>query len=48
LALEQAAAYIVATGTVSLTDYAQLFATRALELLKRGQPLGYQHTVATT
>jgi hypothetical protein len=48
LALEQAAAYITAAGTVSLTDYAQLFATRALELLKRGQPLGYQHTVATT
>jgi tetratricopeptide (TPR) repeat protein len=47
LALEQAAAYIVAAGTVSLTVYAQLFATRALELLKRGQPLGYQHTVAT-
>jgi hypothetical protein len=48
LALEQAAAYIVAAGTVSLADYAQLFATRALELLERGQPLGYQHTVATT
>src|SRR6266545_940405 len=48
LALEQAAAYIVAAGTVSLVRYAELFATRALELLKRGQPLGYQHTVATT
>jgi hypothetical protein len=48
LALEQAAAYIVAAGTVSLADYARLFRTRALELLKRGQPLGYHHTVATT
>jgi tetratricopeptide (TPR) repeat protein len=48
LALEQAAAYIAAAGTVSLASYAELFATRALELLKRGQPLGYQHTVATT
>jgi tetratricopeptide (TPR) repeat protein len=48
LALEQAAAYIVASGTVTLADYAELFATRALELLKRGQPLGYHHTVATT
>jgi tetratricopeptide (TPR) repeat protein len=48
LALEQAAAYIAASGTVTLTSYAELFATRALELLKRGQPLGYQHTVATT
>jgi tetratricopeptide (TPR) repeat protein len=48
LALEQAAAYVAAAGTVSLAGYAELFATRALELLKRGQPLGYQHTVATT
>jgi tetratricopeptide (TPR) repeat protein len=48
LALEQAAAYVVAAGTVSLADYARLFGTRALELLRRGQPLGYQHTVATT
>jgi hypothetical protein len=48
LGLEQAAAYISATGTVTLARYAELFATRALELLKRGQPLGYQHTVATT
>jgi hypothetical protein len=48
LALEQAAAYITVAGTVNLTDYAQLFATRAMELLNRGQPLGYQHTVATT
>jgi tetratricopeptide (TPR) repeat protein len=48
LALEQAAAYVAASGTVTMTTYAELFATRALELLKRGQPLGYQHTVATT
>jgi tetratricopeptide (TPR) repeat protein len=48
LALEQAAAYVAAAGTVGLSPYAELFATRALELLKRGQPLGYQHTVATT
>jgi hypothetical protein len=48
LALEQAGAYIAATGTVTLASYAELFATRALELLQRGQPLGYQHTVATT
>jgi tetratricopeptide (TPR) repeat protein len=48
LALEQAAAYVAAAGTVSLADYAELFSTRALELLKRGQPLGYEETVATT
>jgi hypothetical protein len=48
LAMEQAAAYIAASGTVTLAGYAELFATRALELLGRGQPLGYQHTVATT
>ena len=48
LALEQAGAYVAATGTVGLAGYAELFDSRALELLKRGQPLGYQHTVATT
>jgi tetratricopeptide (TPR) repeat protein len=48
LALEQAGAYVAATGTVTLAGYAELFATRAPELLKRGQPLGYQRTVATT
>ena len=48
LALEQAAAYVTAVGTVGLGAYVELFATRALELLKREQPLGYQHTVATT
>jgi tetratricopeptide (TPR) repeat protein len=48
LALEQAGAYVAATGTVTLAGYGELFGTRALELLRRGQPLGYQHTVATT
>jgi tetratricopeptide (TPR) repeat protein len=48
LALEQAGAYVAATGTITLAEYAKLFATRGLELLKRGQPLSYQHTVATT
>jgi tetratricopeptide (TPR) repeat protein len=48
LALEQAGAYIAATGTVSLAGYAELFTTRSSELLERGQPLDYQDTVATT
>jgi hypothetical protein len=48
LALEQAGAYVASTGTVTLAGYAELFATRALELLRRAQPLDYQHTVATT
>ena len=47
LALEQAAAYIMAS-TMSLAAYAKLFETYSLDLLRRGQPLGYQHTVATT
>jgi tetratricopeptide (TPR) repeat protein len=48
LALEQAGAYITATGTITLAGYVELFATRALELLKRGELLDYQRTVATT
>jgi tetratricopeptide (TPR) repeat protein len=48
LALEQAGAYVAATGTVSLAGYAELFTTRSSELLERGQPLDYQDTVATT
>jgi tetratricopeptide (TPR) repeat protein len=48
LAVEQAGAYVASTGTVTLAGYAELFDTRALELLRRGQPLSYQHTVATT
>jgi hypothetical protein len=47
LALEQAGAYMATTGT-SLMGYLELFGTRAPELLRRGQPLDYQHTVATT
>jgi tetratricopeptide (TPR) repeat protein len=47
LALEQAGAYVASTG-ITLAGYAELFATRGLELLQRGQPLGYQHTVTTT
>jgi hypothetical protein len=39
---------VASTGTMTLPGYAELFATRAPELLKRGQPLDYQHTVATT
>jgi hypothetical protein len=48
LALEQAGAFVASTGMVTLAAYAELFATRAPELLNRGQPLGYQHTVTTT
>jgi tetratricopeptide (TPR) repeat protein len=48
LALEQAAAYVTAAGTIDLADYEGLFAARSFELLQRGQPLNYQHTVATT
>jgi tetratricopeptide (TPR) repeat protein len=48
LALEQASAFITASGTITLAGYTELFATQARELLRRGQPVGYQHTVATT
>ena len=48
LALEQASADVIAGGTVTLGGYAKLFASRALELMGRGQPFGSQHTVATT
>jgi hypothetical protein len=48
LALEQASAFITASGTITLAGYTELFATQARELLQRGQPVGYQHTVATT
>lgn len=47
LALEQAGAYIEETGT-TLADYLELFQVRSGELLSRGQPPGYQATVATT
>ena len=47
LALEQAAAYVLATmGT--LTGYLELFRHRRTEMLRRGEPTGYAGTVATT
>jgi tetratricopeptide (TPR) repeat protein len=47
LALEQAAAYIKATGR-SIDEYLGLFATQRQKLLDRGEPLGYDARVATT
>ncbi len=47
LALEQAAAYIQATGD-TLADYLALFRQRRAELLARGEPTGYGKTVAST
>jgi hypothetical protein len=47
LALEQAAAYIQATVD-SLTGYLGSFRQRREELLARGEPTGYDKTVATT
>ena len=47
LALEQAAAYVQATGN-SLAGYLALFRQRRPDLLGRGEPTGYPHTVATT
>ena len=47
LALEQAAAYIQATGN-SLAGYLALFRQQRLDLLDRGQPTGYDGTVVTT
>ncbi len=47
LALEQAAAYIQATGE-TLAGYLALFRQRRSELLARGQPTGYSKTVAST
>ena len=47
LALEQAAAYIQATGD-SLAGYLALFRQRRADLLGRGEPTGYSETVATT
>ena len=47
LALEQAAAYITATGG-SLAGYLALLAQRRRDLLSRGEPAGYGKTVATT
>ena len=47
LALEQAAAYILATSD-TLAGYLGLFRQRRAEMLRRGEPAGYSGTVATT
>ena len=47
LALEQAAAYIQASGD-NLAGYLGSFRQRRSELLARGEPTGYSETVATT
>ena len=47
LALEQAAAYIQAVGS-TLAVYLALFQQRRAELLARGEPTGYDKTVAST
>jgi hypothetical protein len=47
LALEQAAAYTLATGG-TLAGYLSLFRQRRAEMLSRGEPTGYPGTVATT
>ena len=47
LALEQAAAYIQAIGG-TLAGYLALFRQRRAELLARGEPTGYDKTVAST
>jgi hypothetical protein len=47
LALEQAAAYAAACGT-SLAEYLEQFRQHRIALLSRGEPAGYDKTVATT
>jgi hypothetical protein len=47
LALEQAAAYVQAT-CIKVADYLLLFRSRRAELLARGEPAGYDKTVAST
>jgi hypothetical protein len=47
LALEQAAAYIQATGD-TLAGYLASFRQQRLAMLARGEPTGYSQTVATT
>jgi Tetratricopeptide repeat len=47
LALEQAAAYIRETG-LTVAGYLSLFRRRRADLLARGEPQGYDKTVATT
>ena len=47
LALEQAAAYVQATGE-NLADYLALFRQQRVGMLGRGEPTGYSETVTTT
>ena len=47
LALEQAAAYMRATGR-TITDYLGLFRDRRAELMARGDPVGYDKRVTAT
>jgi hypothetical protein len=47
LALEQAAAYMQATGR-GITEYLALFRARSADLLARGEPAGYDKRVTTT
>ena len=47
LALEQAAAYVLATGG-TLARYLDFFRRRRADMLHRGEPAGYSGTVATT
>ena len=47
LALEQAGAYMLATGH-SMADYLAMFRHRRSDLLSRGEPAGYDKQVATT
>ena len=47
LALEQAAAYIQATGD-NVAGYLASFRQRRADMLARGEPTGYSGTVATT
>ena len=47
LALEQSAAYILATGG-TLARYLEFFRERHADMLCRGEPTGYRGTVATT
>jgi tetratricopeptide (TPR) repeat protein/transcriptional regulator with XRE-family HTH domain len=46
LALEQAAAYLTATGR-DLTSYSELLQTRLMELMAEGQPQGYPRPLAS-
>ena len=48
LALEQAAAYIQATGTTTLAGYLSVFRDRRADLMARGQAAGHPADVAAT